>query len=516
MKMKLYNLQCCFIYIEPKKKHSHFFSVLKILRLLIQYHFMISFLSTTQIENDANNIPTPNPFLRLLISKNAENSTESSPVESTLPMPVAECEKEAPPVASIKQQKQQRRGGENEIQNSTGESDSLQQNFNINVDCETESLLLSQNHDDGDAMNFAKIPANLKQLDEQDVLSMFNFQNPREVEILKRYFDFYPASSSSSSFLNKKNNNLVVVKEVGDGGKILDRETLPSVNVKRDNSNRNDDVHDDDDDNKKNNGENERRSRQNSSLTSKDSKDHSSEIAAMMMTMGMKSSKEFHRCRRENFHDNDDEVGVGSSVVAISSSTPDFLFQSQSYVAGDGMIDDSETAHFTPSSSSVLDSLTSTAALAIQKIIPTVAHRVKFRSIPTAALTMGCKNNNNNHPPQMEPMSTVVEEEIDSSSLTDEDTEGEERAELSSSSSPSSSVCNKKLPRFPIRCPLTNCDSYSIPSDFCNHITIDHPYIDILKITPGELHTNMMTINHKGNIGMVTCQRMFLVTDKIT
>jgi hypothetical protein len=425
-------------------------------------------------------------------------------------MPVAECEKEAPPVASIKQQKQkQQRGGENEIQNSTGESDSLQQNLNINVDCETESLL--QN---GDEMNFAKIKS-LRHI--EDILSMYFLEDPEEFELFKnRFYDFFPASSSSTLLLRLLQSKLLkenvvdvffVKEEVGDE-EILDRVILPSVNVKRDNRN---DAHDDVD-NKNNNGENEKvnkkkkkeyrqRSRlQNSSLTSKENSDHSSEIAMMMR---MKSSKEFHH---ENFDHNDDEVG---SSAAAKSSSPDLFFQS--YVAGNGMIDDSETAHFTPSSSSGLDSLTSTE-LAIQKIIPTVAQRVKFRSIitstktTTSASTMGCcKNNNNNHPPQMEPMSTFVEEEIDSSSLIDDDEE---------STVTSSSVCNKKLPRFPIRCPLTNCDSYSIPSDFCNHITIDHPYIDILKVTPGKL-TNM-TINHKGNIDIVTCQRMFLVTDKIT
>lgn len=394
-------------------------------------------------------------------------------------MPVAECEKEAPPVASIKQQKQQQqqRGGENEIQNSTGETDSLQQNFNIDVDCESESL---QNGDEE-----VKLTKILK--GHEDVISLFNTENMDEMKLLGSYFEFLSMKSTSQSKID------VVLKEIsesGDGRKFLDRETLSSVNVKRDNKNE----HHDDVDNKNNNvegtmmkdGRGKKKSLGNSSLTSKDSSDCSLKIAKIAtMMMRMKSSKEFHR---ENFHrdDNDDEVGSASSTDLLS----------QSYVC-DEMIDDSETAHFTPSFSSGLVSLSSAV---VRQAVPTVAHRVKFRS------STDCKNNNNNHPPQMEPLSTVVEE-IDSSSLTDDS---------SAFRSLTSSVCiNKKLPRFPVQCPLTtNCDSCSVPSDFCNHITIDHPSIDISKVTPGKL-TNM-TINHEGNIGMVTCQRMFLVSDKVT
>lgn len=86
--------------------------------------------------------------------------------------------------------------------------------------------------------------------------------------------------------------------------------------------------------------------------------------------------------------------------------------------------------------------------------------------------------------------------------------------EVSDSSEEFASDQSRKLSRLPVRCPITNCDSLSVPSDFCNHITIDHPHVDVLKITPGKLVN--MKINQKGNLNMVICQRLFLVTDKIT
>lgn len=86
--------------------------------------------------------------------------------------------------------------------------------------------------------------------------------------------------------------------------------------------------------------------------------------------------------------------------------------------------------------------------------------------------------------------------------------------EVSDSSEELASDQSRKLSRLPVRCPITNCDSLSVPSDFCNHITIDHPHVDVLKITPGKLVN--MKINQKGNLNMVICQRLFLVTDKIT
>lgn len=493
-----------------------------------------------QIENDANSMP------RLVVkSKNAENSTKSSssPVESSTleqPMPVpmmpvagSDCENvKAPQQVALMlnhlklfldnsetttSQQTRHDGMANEIQNSTGISNSLQRNFNL---FESE-----QNRD-----------RDIKILHE--ICSEFLVSADELPRIIDKYFDFLPSKSASdasspSVFLSTKSTNSslksksrslidvdddeddneesteIMVDGVDDGNP-SNRETLPSVNVSNDNKN---DKQDDDNVDNKNNdgvvgGGGRKYSMQNSSLTSKDL-NHSAKIAAKM---GRKSSKEFHH--------NDDEVGwrsIDSSASSSSSTTNSFLRYLYKYSEltngyDSRMIDDSATAHFTPSSyrsypsSNIKASEPSPSSSTVceTRQILTVAHRAKFNSF--TCIDVGRKWKTNNDPPQMEPLSIVPVQEIDSSTST---------YDSNYSIYPTTaSVCSRKLPRFPIRCPLTNCDSYSVPSDFCNHITIDHPSIVISNVAPGEV-TNM-TINHMGNFdGTVTCQRMFLVSDKV-
>lgn len=71
----------------------------------------------------------------------------------------------------------------------------------------------------------------------------------------------------------------------------------------------------------------------------------------------------------------------------------------------------------------------------------------------------------------------------------------------------------RKFPRFPICCQITMCDFSTVPSDFCNHITVDHPYVDVYRTAPGNIIN--FSINTKCMINMINCQRLFLLTDKM-
>ena len=148
--------------------------------------------------------------------------------------------------------------------------------------------------------------------------------------------------------------------------------------------------------------------------------------------------------------------------------------------------EDSETAHFTSLTVSRNDP--SPPDSPARKGIPSLGHRVRFSSFYLV---------DGRIPAQMEPMNIY---ELNSSDSSD-----------SSLELPSDRAL--RLPRFPVRCPITNCESLGVPSDFCNHLTIDHPYVDVMKIAPEKLIN--MKINHKRNSHMVTCQRLFLVSDKI-
>lgn len=175
--------------------------------------------------------------------------------------------------------------------------------------------------------------------------------------------------------------------------------------------------------------------------------------------------------------DNDDQSTVSSCVAASMLHI---------YV-NNKPVDESETAHFT--SLSVSKTGLTPPDSPSMKGIPSLGHRVKFSTFYQVDRCI---------PAQMEPISLY---EADSSESLDS------IDELPSDRS-------RRLPRFPVQCPITNCESWSVPSDFCNHITIDHPYVEVLKIPPENLIN--MKINYKGNANMVMCQRLFLVSDKIT
>lgn len=149
-----------------------------------------------------------------------------------------------------------------------------------------------------------------------------------------------------------------------------------------------------------------------------------------------------------------------------------------------GFADDSDTAHFT--SLTVSRAGPSPPDTPPKKGVPSIGHRVKFSSFYDL---------DHRIPAQMEPLTMFDVESSDSSEEVASD-----RA--------------RKLPRFPVQCPISNCESNSVPSDFCNHVTIDHPYIDVMKAAPGKIIN--IEINSKTNPNMISCQRLFLVTDRIT
>jgi hypothetical protein len=73
---------------------------------------------------------------------------------------------------------------------------------------------------------------------------------------------------------------------------------------------------------------------------------------------------------------------------------------------------------------------------------------------------------------------------------------------------------DRNLPRGPIICPITQCKVVMVPSDYCNHISVDHPYIPIKRIGP-EFIGNFQ-VNFKGDkLSFVKCQMLFLVACKI-
>lgn len=189
------------------------------------------------------------------------------------------------------------------------------------------------------------------------------------------------------------------------------------------------------------------------------------------------TSKKFSSISSRDLYRNDDSEFQYASSINSESATVLELFKNQNAVDG------SETAHFT----SLTVSLTGASPPdSPPKSISSLAHRVKFTSFYDGFQQI---------PPQMEPMMIY---EIETSSSTE--------------SLPTDVA--RKLPRFPVRCPITNCSSFNVPSDFCNHITIDHPQVDVIKVSPGKLFN--MNLNHKGNSGMVVCQRLVLLSEKIT
>lgn len=185
----------------------------------------------------------------------------------------------------------------------------------------------------------------------------------------------------------------------------------------------------------------------------------------------LKALKTNSRAPSQNFYpvgecDNDeDQITVES---CDNASFCEFYFNAHPW-------DDSDTAHFT--SITVTRTDPSPPVSPSKKGIPSSGHRVKFSTI---FMTDGTT------PAQMEPIAVF---ETDSSESSD-----------SSFELPSDS--NKRLPRFPVRCPITNCGSWSVPSDFCNHVTFDHPYIDVQKTSPERIINTK--INYKGNANMVT------------
>lgn len=112
---------------------------------------------------------------------------------------------------------------------------------------------------------------------------------------------------------------------------------------------------------------------------------------------------------------------------------------------------------------------------------PTTAHRVNFNSFFHVE----------GIPRQVEPIGFLEDASDD---------------ELPSDSS-------RKLSRLSIRCPITSCGALHSPSDFCDHIKIDHPFIGIVKVQPNNLIN--MQLSHTASSNAMTCQRLFLVDNKL-
>ncbi|CRL07704.1 CLUMA_CG020658, isoform A [Clunio marinus] len=144
-------------------------------------------------------------------------------------------------------------------------------------------------------------------------------------------------------------------------------------------------------------------------------------------------------------------------------------------------IDESDTLHFT----SLAVSRTSTPPpdSPPKSLFSSIAHRVKF------------SHSFNFESTRAEPILVSHQETLDSSN-------DQQRNQ------------SRKLSRFPVPCPISHCETWSVPSDFCNHLTIDHPCIDVLKVAPGKIIN--MKLNFRGNPNIVMCQRMFLIKDKMT
>jgi hypothetical protein len=187
-------------------------------------------------------------------------------------------------------------------------------------------------------------------------------------------------------------------------------------------------------------------------------------------------SKDFCSNFSQEFYANDDFDEHDASLINSESMTVLEIFKN------DNNVDDSETAHYT---SLTVSPTGASPPESPSKKFPSTAQRVKFASFYDLLQQI---------PAQTEPL-TVYE------------------VETSSSSESLPSDIARKLPRFPVRCPITNCASFNVPSDFCNHITIDHNQVAVRKVSPGKLIN--LNINHKGNSGMVVCQQLFLLGEKI-
>lgn len=191
--------------------------------------------------------------------------------------------------------------------------------------------------------------------------------------------------------------------------------------------------------------------------------------------LAARSSKDFSCTLSQDFYV-DDPFDDGEVSNSNSSKTVLELYKN------DRPVEESETAHFT--------SLT----VSHNYFSPPVSPPKKFYSTAQRAKFASFFDRFHKTPRQFEPLSVY-------------------EVKVSASSDNSPTHTSTKLPRFPVRCPITNCDSFNVPSDYCNHVTIDHPHVEVAKVTPAK--TFNLNLNHKGNSGIVVCQRLFLLSDKI-
>lgn len=172
----------------------------------------------------------------------------------------------------------------------------------------------------------------------------------------------------------------------------------------------------------------------------------------------------------------DDYLLQCSAISAQSHSVNELYYNRMPY-------EDSDTAHYT--SMTVSSSESTPCNSPPKKIVPSAGHRVKFVG------SVACDR----VAPQNEPLATFQLEDSESATSVMSDK-------------------TRKISRLPVCCPITTCDTSTVPSDFCNHITIDHPYIPYLKIAPAK--TLNTTLSQRGNPNMVNCQRLLLLTGKVS
>jgi hypothetical protein len=203
--------------------------------------------------------------------------------------------------------------------------------------------------------------------------------------------------------------------------------------------------------------------------------------------MSTKSSRRSTNKQEENQEGSEEKSEVSQSLVTsylctTASGTTTKTNSACLKLYKNGNIgESSETARYT----SLTVSNESSPPASPQNQLSSTAQRVKFTSSFADFLST---------PAQTEPIST-----FEASPTSSDDSFTENTA--------------KYLSKLPVHCPITNCSNFNVPSNFCNHMTIDHPHVGNQKVLPGQLIN--MNLNHKGRKDLIVCQRLFLLGGKI-
>ncbi|KAL7050652.1 hypothetical protein ACKWTF_004164 [Chironomus riparius] len=174
------------------------------------------------------------------------------------------------------------------------------------------------------------------------------------------------------------------------------------------------------------------------------------------------------------------ECFVDEVQSVVENSQPASAYQ---LYKNEAAINESETANFTSLSASRIEA--SPPEEKKDSKTPFNACRVKFTPV------YRCEYN---FPAQMEPVEFYEPEDGDDTA------ESLENVALN-------------LPRLPITCPCSFCEMITTPTDFFSHITIDHPYIETVKLAPNKVVN--CVFSPSGNVNFVRCHQMFLLSGKM-